>query len=145
MMDEFLKILYWVDRVGLGERSLVEISRNSRKAHEVVERLESYGLVDVRKKGKMYLVALSDRGLEVYEALQRIKARLGFPTSSNGPRGVRVSGRFYSRRDAVSGRLEGVEPPEPGTTGSEEGLPSFARDNPWLAVLVERGRERVGV
>lgn len=143
MMDEFLKMLYWVDRIGMDEKSLVEISRNSRKAHEVLEKLERYGLVNVRRKGKMYLITLSDQGLEVYEALQRIKRKLGFPTSATVSKSMIVRERFVSVPSVIGGKEPAL--PEPSVTASEEGLPSFARDNPWLAVLVERGRKRVGV
>ncbi|RLE60820.1 MAG: hypothetical protein DRJ35_02175 [Thermoprotei archaeon] len=144
-MDDFLRLLYWVDRIGMGEKSLVEISRNSRKAHEVLEKLRGYGLVNVRRKGKMYLITLSDQGLEVYEALQRLKRKLGFPTSATVPKSVFARESFASAPSVIGGRFEEPEPLEPSVTASEEGLPSFARDNPWLAVLVERGRKRVGV
>ena len=140
-MRDFYRLLYWIEKIGPGERSIVEVSRNSRKAHEIVDRLVELGLVRVRRKGKMYLISLTDRGVEIYNSIQSIKRRLGLPADVN------VVSTGFRERPVVSSIAPRNEAASPGGENDvdEGGLPSFARDNPWLSVLIERGRRRVGV
>jgi len=115
-----VRLLAWVERIGDREVSLTELSRNTRKAREILELLEKHDLVHVRRKGRVYLISLNERGLELLSLLRRAEELLrgagAIPTASRSP-----------------------AQPEP------QSLPSFAADNPWLAILAERGRARVGV
>jgi hypothetical protein len=113
------RILAWVERVGEREVSLTELSRNARKAREILGLLEKYNLVRVRRKGRVYLISLNERGLELLSLLRRAEELL---------RGA--------------GAAPAARPP---AQLEQRSLPSFAADNPWLAILAERGRARVGV
>lgn len=113
-----MRILGWVQKIGRGEVLLTEISRNTRKAHEVLEMLQSRGLVNVRRKGRLILVSLSERGLALLGLLEQARQLL----ATQAP--VQLSERSEDR---------------------EEVLPSFALDNPWFSILAQRGRARVGL
>lgn len=126
IVDEFERILFWVWRIGEEEKTLVEISQNINKAREVVELLQRHSLVRIRKKGRIHLVSLSEKGVEVYRRLREIKDLLG-ASFEEGPR------REYP---SVESRV---------TEPSDSETPSFIVDNPWLKVLAQRGRERLGL
>uniref|UniRef100_A0A7J3X827 ArnR1-like winged helix-turn-helix domain-containing protein n=1 Tax=Thermofilum pendens TaxID=2269 RepID=A0A7J3X827_THEPE len=119
-MREVVRLLAWVERVGEREVSLTELSRNARKAREILELLEKHDLVRVRRKGKVYLISLNERGLELLTLLRRAEELL----------------RGAGAAPAVS---------RPPVQPAQQSLPSFASDNPWLAILAERGKARVGV
>lgn len=119
LVDEFTRIVMWVNRIGSSEVLATEISRNTKKAKEVISLLSKYGLVRESRKGRLRIVSLSPKGLEVYRYLEMAK-RVVY---GEGPAG------------------EPVEEAEPEVAGAE--LPSFARDNPWLKVLAEKVRPRV--
>ncbi|MEM0335462.1 MAG: hypothetical protein QXT33_03535 [Thermofilum sp.] len=117
-MNELLRILGWVMKIGEEEVLLSEISRNSRKAHEVLELLRARGVVNVRKKGRLTIVSLNEKGLEILSLLKRARELL----ETQGP------------LPAVA-----VEPEAAGE------LPSFVAGNPWFSILAQRGRSRVGL
>lgn len=121
-MDELLRILGWVMRIGEGEVLLSEISRNSRKAHEVLELLKARGVVNVKKKGRLTLVSLNERGLELLSLLKRARELL----ESQAPSGL----------SSLAATAEQVAAGE---------LPSYVSGNPWFAILAQRGRSRVGL
>lgn len=106
-------------KIGEGEVLISEISRNSRKAHEIVELLKTHDVISVRRRGRLMLVSLNERGLELLNLLKRAQEVLKAPV--------------YTQLDMLA-RTEG---------GGE--LPSFAVDNPWFSILAQRGRARVGV
>lgn len=127
-MDELSRILFWVMRIGPKEKSLVELSRNAKKAREAVELLQKYSLVRVRRKGRMFLVSLSEKGFAVYRKALELHDLVGLAAREEQP--------------------EGEEGPGPEAETAREGsgaVPSFIADNPWLAVLAKRGRERLGL
>uniref|UniRef100_A0A7C4FB15 ArnR1-like winged helix-turn-helix domain-containing protein n=1 Tax=Thermofilum pendens TaxID=2269 RepID=A0A7C4FB15_THEPE len=119
-MREVVRLLAWVEKIGEREASLTELSRNSRKAREILGLLEKYDLVRVRRKGRVYLISLNERGLELLSLLRRAEELL-----------------------KAAGAAPAVWPP--AQQAAQQSLPSFAADNPWLAILAERGRARVGV
>ncbi|PLJ78024.1 hypothetical protein [Infirmifilum sp. SLHALR2] len=127
-MDELSRIVFWVWRIGESEKSLVEISKNVEKAREVLELLQKYSLVDVKKKGRIFLVSLSDKGFGVYKKIREIREIVGLEPESPP--------RIQPERGVAEPQAEGLEP---------GGLPSFLVGNPWLGVLAKRGRERLGL
>ena len=128
-MDEFARIVGWLTRIGESEVLLSEISRNNRKAREVVDLLGKYGLINYQKKGRFQLVSLSHKGLEAYRhilAARRV-----------------IYGEEITPREPLTSKLpERSSGPEMGIETSSE-LPSYLRDNPWLEVLASRSRGRV--
>lgn len=127
-MDELSRIVFWVWRIGESEKSLVEISKNVEKAREVLELLQKYSLVDVKKKGRIFLVSLSDKGFGVYKKIREIREIVGLEPAGQP--------RIQPERGAAEPQAGGLEP---------GGLPSFLVGNPWLSVLAKRGRERLGL
>jgi hypothetical protein len=125
-VDEFERIIFWVWRIGDSEKTLVELSRNAATAKEALELLKKYSLVVVRKKGRIYLVSLSEKGLNVYRKLGELREFLGIPVPSE-------------RREQPA-----ITESQGASTGLES-VPTFVADNPWLKVLAQRGRERVGL
>ncbi len=126
VVDEFTRILFWVWKIGESEKSLVEISRNSNKAREAIELLQKYSLVRVRKKGRVFLISLSEKGFGVYRKIREIRELIGLD--------VHLA-------QQVENPASALEPVAPETGAA----PSFLVGNPWLEVLAKRGRERLGI
>ncbi|QOJ79375.1 hypothetical protein IG193_02625 [Infirmifilum lucidum] len=125
-MDEFTRILFWVWKIGESEKSLVEVSRNSSKAREAIELLQKYSLVKVRKKGRVFLISLSEKGFGVYRKIREMRELIG------------LDARLVQQAENTASALEPVAP-------GAGAVPSFLAGNPWLEVLAKRGRERLGL
>ncbi|MEZ0345822.1 MAG: hypothetical protein ABWK01_04665 [Infirmifilum sp.] len=123
-MDEFERIIFWVWKIGEGEKTLVELSKNVKKAKEAVELLEKYSLIRTRKKGRIHLVSLSEKGINLYRRLRELRELVGIVVP----------------REEESEETTHESPPV-----EDAGTPSFIADNPWLQVIARRGRERLGL
>ncbi|MCC6002796.1 MAG: hypothetical protein LM590_00440 [Thermofilum sp.] len=128
IVDEFTRIVKWLTKIGESEVLVSEISKNGRKAREVVELLGKYELISCRRRGRLQLVSLSPRGLEVYRHI--LSARRI------------IYGEPLARREFVQ-RLEEAAGGAASVADTSSELPSFLRDNPWLEVLASRSRSRV--
>ena len=101
-------------------------TRNTAYVSRVVKAGVRYGLVEASPSTRE--VWLTDKGRRALEALKAFEAV--------------VEGR--ARAVALTAVQVGAKPPtrvEVSEVPTTEGLPSFARDNPWLMVLAaKRGR-----